>query len=295
MRVNPNTTPDLLAALQASQKEEQTAMIELASGRRVNLPSDDPAATALVIQNHARSAQADQYLRSMDSVRGQLLTADTTLNSVVLALDRSITLGVQGANGTQSDSNRAALIDELKGLKDQLLSLANLAFQGRYVFSGTESTTKPFVLDDTQPSGVRYDGNDGSNKVTLGEGVDLQVNLAGSAIFTTPGKDVFQSVNDLINALTANSGVDAAVTSVRAALDQVTSQRVFYGNALNQMESQGVYLRSEKLQLSQQENGVAGADMAATVSRLVNAQNARNATLAAVGKTSQLSLFDYLK
>jgi flagellar hook-associated protein 3 FlgL len=151
------------------------------------------------------------------------------------------------------------------------------------------------VLDDTQPSGVRYDGNDGSNKVTLGEGVDLQVNLAGSAIFTTPGKDVFQSVNDLINALTANSGVDAAVTSVRAALDQVTSQRVFYGNALNQMESQGVYLRSEKLQLSQQENGVAGADMAATVSRLVNAQNARNATLAAVGKTSQLSLFDYLK
>jgi flagellin-like hook-associated protein FlgL len=64
---------------------------------------------------------------------------------------------------------------------------------------------------------------------------------------------------------------------------------------MNQAQSQATYLGSAKLQLSQQENTLAAADVASAASRLVNSQNATNATLAAFGRLSQLNLFDFLK
>jgi two-component system copper resistance phosphate regulon response regulator CusR len=54
------------------------------------------------------------------------------------------------------------------------------------------------------------------------------------------------------------------------------------------------YLNSDKLQLAQQQDSVGATDVAATASQIVNAENARQATLAAVGKLSQMNLFDYL-
>jgi flagellar hook-associated protein 3 FlgL len=295
MRVNPNTTPDLLAALATAQQEETTAMLQMASGRRVNTPSDDPTAAALLLQNHIQSSQADQYLRSAGSVQAEMQAADASLSSVVTTLQRAVTLGVEGANGTLSSADRTALVNELQGIQDQLVSLANASFQGRYVFTGTATQTPPFVADSTQPSGVRYDGNTGTNLVAIGDGFNLQVNLPGSQVFAVPGSGVFQSVHDLISALQNNTGVDAAVTNVRAAFDTVTTQRVFYGNAMNQLDSQQTYLNSEKLELSKEEDSLGGADLAEATTRLLNAQNARSAALAAAARVSQVNLFDYLK
>jgi flagellin-like hook-associated protein FlgL len=113
-------------------------------------------------------------------------------------------------------------------------------------------------------------------------------------MFAATGSDMFQAMNDLITSLQSNSGIDTAVASVRKAFDYVTGRRVFYGNAINQLQAQQTYLSGEKLQLAQQENAVAGSDVAAVASQLVNAQNARSAALAATGKLSQGSLFDYL-
>lgn len=105
---------------------------------------------------------------------------------------------------------------------------------------------------------------------------------------------MFQAVTNLITALNTNSGIDTAVASLRDAFDYVTAKRVFYGNVLNQLDAQQTFLNSEKLQLAQQENTVGGADTTAVASQLVNTENARTAALAAMGKVSQSSLFDYL-
>jgi flagellar hook-associated protein 3 FlgL len=293
MRVNPNPMPDLLAALATTQQQQETALIQLASGQRINQPSDDPAGAAVVTQIHDRSSQADAFLRSIGDVRGQLQTADSTLSSVVQALERAITLGTQGANGTLSDSDRAATATEVSGIRDQLISLANASYQGTFLFAGT-AQTQPFVPDNTVSSGVRYDGNLGINQVAIGNGYPLRINQPGSQIFSAAAGDVFQAIQDLTTSLQTNSSIDTAVGDLTKAFNYVTSQRVLYGNALNQLDSQESYLNSQKIQLAQQENSVAAADPTAVASQLVNAAYAREATLAAVGKSSQMSLFDYL-
>jgi flagellar hook-associated protein 3 FlgL len=294
IRVNPNPLSDLLSALAEVQQQVNTAAEQLASGRRINRPSDDPAGAALVGEILDQSSRVDSFHQSGGTILGQLQIADSTLSSVVTALQRAIALGVQGANGTLSDTNRQAVRDELGGIQQQLISLANTSYQGRFIFAGT-ANTQPYVADSTLTSGVRYDGNNASNQVQIGEQYLSQVNLPGSQLFSSPSADVFQAITDLTNALTANSGIDTAVAKVRSTFDFVTSQRVFYGNAISQIQAQQTSLNNEKVSLSSQENAVAGADPAAVISSLVQDQTARQATLQAIGRVPQYSLFDFLK
>ena len=294
IRVNPYPMPDLLAALGNLQQQQNTATLEMGSGTTVNKPSDNPAAAAQMVEIENASSQNDSYQQSIGSINGQLSTADSTLSSVVTVLQRAISLGVEGANGTLSDSDRAAISAELSGIQKQLIGLANTTYQGQYLFAGT-AEVEPYVADPNSTSGVSYHGNIGTNFVSIGSGYQVQVNLPGSQIFNAPGADVFQSINDLITALDNNNGAGDAVAEVTNAYNCVTQQRVFYGNAMNQAQSQQAFLSSEKINLSQQENTVAGADMAAVASQLASDETAINATLDAIGKMPKNSLFDYLK
>src|SRR5271154_2614411 len=100
MRVNPNMVPDVLASIYTTQTQQQSALQQLSTGKRVNLPSDDPLAAALMVANQDQSSRADQYLQNVDALTNQMQTADTALSSTVAALNQAITLGVEGANGT---------------------------------------------------------------------------------------------------------------------------------------------------------------------------------------------------
>jgi len=293
IRVNPYPMPDLLAALENLQQQQNTATLELASGSSINKPSDDPAGAAQLTRINDLSSQVDSYQSSISSINGQLSTANSTLDSVVTVLQRAITLGTEGANGTLSDTDRAGVATEVMGIQSQLLSLANTSYQGQYIFAGT-ATTQPFVADPSQASGVRYTGNDGTNSVTIGSGYQLQINLPGSQIFDGPG-DVFQAIHDLITSLQSNTDIGTAVTELGTALNYVSGQQVFYGNALNQTQSQQTYLNTQSLGLSQQQNAVGAADLAAVASQVENDQIATSATLEAIGRMPQNSLFDYLR
>jgi flagellar hook-associated protein 3 FlgL len=294
IRVNPYPLPDLLAALADTQQQQNTSSLDLATGTRINKPSDDPAGAAQMVTNTAQSSQADSFLRSITSVTGLLNTADSTLSSVVTALQRAISLGVEGANGTLSDSDRADVATELTGIKQQLLSLANTSYQGEFVFSGT-ATVQPFVADATSPSGVTYNGNAGTNNVQIGQNYSLQINQPGSQLFTSPSGNVFQSISDLINALQTNNNIGGAVSEVSDAYNHITGQRVFYGNALNQLQAQQNYLNSEKVDLATAADAISATDMSATSTAFSQSQVAIQADLAVMSRMSQTSLFDYLK
>ena len=136
MRVNPNLTPDLLAALNSTRQTTQDALLQLASGRRVNQPSDDPSASAILVQNQDQTIFTNRYVQSLGSIQGQFQTADSALSSVILTLTNAITLGVEAANGPLNDANRAAIVVELQGIQAQLVSLGNTSFEGSPKRSG---------------------------------------------------------------------------------------------------------------------------------------------------------------
>jgi flagellar hook-associated protein 3 FlgL len=297
MRVNPNPLPDLLAALGESQQQINTDLEEMSTGLSVNLPSDDPASAALLVQNAAETSQSDQYLRSIGSLQAELQSADSTLNSVTTALQRAISLGVEGANSTLNGADQQALATEVQGIQSELVNLANLSYQGNYVFAGTANQTAPYVLDSTSPSGVDYVGNSGVNSITVGNQFTVQTNLPGSELFSSPGDDVFQAVQDLITGLQSGdtSQISTAVGEITNASNYLDTQRVFYGNTLNQLDSQQTYLNSDTTQLAQQQNTLGAADMPSVISNLESSEVSQQATLESIASTQQTDLFNYLR
>jgi flagellar hook-associated protein 3 FlgL len=172
-----------------------------------------------------------------------------------------------------------------------------VSVNGIYVFAGTNTRTKPFIDDPATSSGIRYDGNDGVSSVPIGETRSISMNVPGNKIFSSAGADVFKSLQNLASSLRSNDSVaiSAATSEVRTAFDRVTGQRVFYGNAISQMESDENYLADNKLELARQGNQIAGIDPIEAISRFVNAQAAHEATLQAAAKVSRLSLLDYIR
>jgi flagellar hook-associated protein 3 FlgL len=297
MRINPNPLSDLLAALNENQQQINTDLEQISSGQSVNAPSDDPAAAAALVQNADQTSQADQFLRSIGSITAELQNVDSTLNSVTTALQQAISLGVEGANGTLNAADQQALAAQVEGIQSQLVSLANLSYQGNYVFAGTATQTAPYVLDPTSPSGVSYVGNSGVNSITIGNQYTIQTNLPGSELFSSSGSDVFQAMQDLITGLQNGdaSAISSAVGEVTNAANYIDQQRVFYGNTVNQLNSQQTYLNGETTQLAEQQNTLSAADLPSVIGNLENSEVAQQATLEAMSSTLQTNLFNYLK
>ena len=254
MRVNPNSTPDLIASLSQLQQQENTTLAQMASGKRVAKPSDDPAAAGSLVQVLSQSKQVDTYTQNATTLQSKLQLSDSTLSSVVTALERASTLGINAANVTLSDSDRSAIAEELQGIQQQVLSLANTSSQGTFLFAGTASTSKPFLADNTSSSGVTYAGNDETNSVEISAGYKVQTSVSGSDLFLNASGNVFQSLQDLITAVQSNSGIATASNAVGQARSQLSAQRVFYGNVMNQLTSNSTVLQNESTQLSGREN-----------------------------------------
>lgn len=296
IRVNPNPGPDLLAAIAEDRQAQTTALQQISTGRDVNQLSDNPAAAAELVFNHIQNSQDSDYLQNISSLQSQAQTIDSSLSSVETALTQAISLGVEGANGTLSATNQQAVAQQVTGIRDQVLSLANQTYQGNYVFAGTATSTQPFVLDPTQPDGVKYNGNTDVNSITISNGNTISTNVPGSQLFTNPNGDVLGSLNGLITALQTNTGIPAAVTNLQSAFSQLSTQRVFYGNTLQQLQSAQTFVNNDQLQLAQQENSLVGVDLSAAATNLSQSTTATNAILSAAGQIlSTMNLLNFLK
>lgn len=296
IRVNPDILPDLITSIEQAQQNAQTATQELASGRSVNNLSDNPAAAAALVGNDALTSEDDQYLTNLTDLQGKFQAGDSALNSAVQLMTTAISLGTEGATGTLSASDRQVIAQQVQGIQQQMLALANTAYEGTYIFSGTDVTTQPFTQNSGSPSGVQYNGNSNVTRVQIGESQSMQSNITGDQVFTNANGNVFQSLNDLINALNSGTGIATANTEVSQAFSQLTTQQVFYGNALNQVQNSQNYLNQEQVDLSTQQNQLVGANMTQVASDESEAVTAEQAALSATSQILNLpTLLTYIK
>jgi flagellar hook-associated protein 3 FlgL len=278
IRLDPDLLPGLLTAIQQSEQNMNTATQQLSTGLSVNEPSDNPAAVAALIGNHNQAGQDDQYLQNISTLQGRLQVSDSTLSQVVTALTQALSAGTEGANGTLSAADRQAVAAQVQGITSQLLSLANTTYQGKYLFSGTAVNTQPFTLN-TATNAVTYNGNTGTTSVQISNGSSISTSLPGSQLFANAAGSAFGALNE-----------------VSSAISQVGVQRVFYGNALNQINSTENFLNQDTINLSSQANALIGVNPATAATNLSQAQVANQAVISATGRILSLpTLLDFLQ
>ena len=295
-RVQPNILPDLLEGLNQVQQQLDQANQEIASGRSINAPSDNPSGTSALILNHAAQDQTDSYQQNVSDLQSRLQIADSSLSSAVSAVNQAISLGVEAGDSTLSSSDLQAVEQQLSGIQSQLVSIGNTTAGGTYLFGGTLVETQPFTLDPSAAAGVTYNGNSGVTSVEISNGQNLSVNVPGSQLFLNSSGSVFGALNQLITAVQNNSGISAAVTALGQAATELNTQRVSYDTALDQLQSTGSFLSSEQVQLSTQESNIDAANMPQVITQFSQAQTAYTTLVEAENQLLNLpNVLDFLQ
>ncbi|MFN7085451.1 MAG: flagellar hook-associated protein FlgL [Burkholderiales bacterium] len=205
MRISTNTVYDKsISTLQQQLADLLKTQQQVATGRRVVTPSDDPVAAARALDVSQAAAVNTQYSVNRKSAQSSLGLEESVLQSLTLLIQDVRTTAVNAGNPVLSDSDRAALAAELRNRFDHLVGLANSADgSGLYLFSGYQGTTRPFTPTAT---GAQYDGDQGQRLVQIGPSRQVAISDSGSDIFERirNGNGVFVTA---ANATNAGTGV----------------------------------------------------------------------------------------
>jgi len=291
MRVTPTATcRDLLASLDTLNEKLDTVSQQISTGKRMVHLRDSPAAGAESVHLAGEAAELDQYKTNADSGTFYLQVADSVLNSVQNLVTSIQTKGSAATSGTASASDCASLAEEVRSLRDQVLSLANSEVRGRYIFAGSQITSAPFVIEGDD---VTYIGDDEINKISVDDGLQVQQNIPGSSVFSP----IFDAIESMLSAMDAgdHAGIGDAVAQMSSSLGGLNLARGQVGAELGKLENVSLELDTEAVNLRAQQSRVEDANAAEAATRLSQLQTALKTTLA-VGQSilQQHNLFDFL-
>lgn len=157
---------------------------EVSTGRRVNRPSDDPAAALRIIPLTNDLRHLDQLAENISLARESLNTGAAALEDGSSLMQRLRELTMQASNGTISDTDRSSIAAEVEQLLNQMVSIANSKRGETYLFAGTNSDRQPFdMITDAGGTRVVYNGNHERTNIEVAPGVTTPLSLAGDAIF----------------------------------------------------------------------------------------------------------------
>jgi flagellar hook-associated protein 3 FlgL len=298
MRVTDSRSYDIaIATIQANVEAMNRAQQQVSSGRRIARPADDPTGAASVTRLRAAMSDIDSFTRGIADARTWLGVQDTALQSASRLLGRAKELGTQAVNGAQNASSRDAIAVELEGIRSQLASLANTTQQGQSVFGGFTGTAV-----DVTAAAATYVGSPAGTSVLRQVSPEqvVSVNTDGAQVFgftAGVGLDVFTTLSQFATAVragdtaaiaTQSATLDARADDIRNALGGVGSRTALLDGLENA-------LGDRKLALTEQTSSLEDADPASAAIDLTRAAQSYEAALAAISRTAQISLLDFLR
>lgn len=276
-----------LRALAANLAGLDRAAERVATGRRLNRPSDDPADARRAVKLADAMAEIEQYLRNVDAGDRLLGLADTALARVGEIVGRARELALAGANGSLSADDRAAVASEIRQLSEQVVALAATRAGDTYIFSGLRTDQAPYG----SPTGP-YQGDTGTILAWIGPGTSLPVTVPGSSVFGP----VLSALDALATELETGAPASASsLTALDSALSAVVDARAVLGARQNRLEASRTALEDARLATERLRSMVEDADLAEAVSELRRREATYQAALGVTARVLTTSLADYLR
>jgi len=270
-------------AEQLARKQET-----MASGKRINRPSDDPLGFGKVLDYRKTLSSLDQYDRNIQSAKNRVEFLETTLEGVQDLIVDAKNWALNQAGSESMD--REAAITSVQNIRDQLVQLGNSKMGNVYVFSGFQSLTPAF-----DASGV-YNGDNGHFSVMTADNMEMQVEADGSRVFQG-AEDVFDALDQLLAGLQTDD-----VTLIRNQVDrfdqakgQVEMVRAESGAKYEQLELVEDQTAKLKLTFEEMMDSTENAKAEETIIDFNNQQLAYEMSLNAAAKIIQPTLMNFLK
>jgi flagellar hook-associated protein 3 FlgL len=259
----------------------------MASGLRINRPSDDPLGYGKVLDYRKTLTSLDQYDRNIQNAKNRIEFVETTLEGVEELIVDAKNWAV---NQSGSDSmDREAAITSVQNIRDQVLQLANSKMGSVYVFSGFQTLTPPFAADGT------YNGDNGYYSVMSADNMEMQVEADGSRIFQG-AEDVFDALDQLLVGLQTDDTtiIHDQINRFEQAQDQIQMVRAESGAKFQQLEL--VEQQTAKLKFTFEEmlDSTEKANIEETIIDFNNQELAYEMSLNAAAKIIQPTLMNFL-
>ncbi len=189
MRITNNMLiNNMMRNLNNNLKKMNKIQQKLSSGKKFQLPSDDPIGVSRSLKLNTDIAKIEQYKRNLDDAVSWLEITESAVAKVEDVLQRARELTVQAANGTNSDDDLKMISSEIEQLKDHLIKISNTTYAGRYIFSGYKTDVP--LLDENgfyKPNTLHKDE---ISRYNVGVSDSIEVNVVGVRVFGKLGADL---------------------------------------------------------------------------------------------------------
>ncbi|MDQ1272087.1 MAG: flagellar hook-associated protein 3 FlgL [Planctomycetota bacterium] len=288
-----------LSGININMKKMQEIQEKLSSGKQINRPSDDPSGARKVLGLKGEESQVQQYLDNVMATKEQINFTFNTLDGIYEILSQIKSLTIQASNDTLGQPERQVIAAELNELMESVLQNVNTDNNGRYIFSGTKTSTSPFsgTRDSNgRISSVSYNGNNEEIKYQIGSNTYIQVNTPGGALFQDNA--IFSTLISMRDELESSTYDSSIFLGLRNNLDTATNtiltEITNFGAKANRLELTTNSLNKSLAALKESISYTEDADVASLIMDLKNQENILQSSLETGARIIQPSLLDFL-
>ncbi len=300
-QVNTRAAHDAsVSRLTALQAQLDSVQGQIATGKRVTVPADDPIAFSRAATLRRAEAAGAAQGRAVDAAARRLGATDTALSGITELVQRARELALQGANGTLSADDRATLATEVAELARQAASLADSrGDDGERLFGGASAGGPAYAADATTGAAV-WQGGGSAPLLAFGTST-LATGLTGPEAFGDGPTGLFATLDGLAAALAEPDAVlrgaalDTAIGNLDGQVSGLADGRAMAGARLARLDAEGTRIDKAKFDIQVGLTTLEGLDMTEAIARLQRLSTVLQAAQASFVKVSALSLWDQLR
>jgi flagellar hook-associated protein 3 FlgL len=281
------------SSVQRSGQAYFDAQYKVTTGKRMNRLSDDPAAIEPLVSMRSLKASMDQYNSNLKVASNTFAASENAFSEVATILNRANQLAISGGTATASSTQRQAMADEIKSLRERIISLGNTkAANGDYIFSGTNLDVKPFQDNGTV---VTFQGDTMNRFIESGPGERINLTLANSKqafMDSITRLDALQTALTMGDQATLNGPM---LTDLKSSQDAFNQLRGEIGMKTQSLQATKTNFERRSLDLTQGISDLEEVDLSQAITDMKKAETAYQAALQVTSIGSKLSLMDFIR
>jgi len=304
MRItNSMMTNNMLENLINNRENLDKLNQQLSSGTKFSKPSDNPIGVTTSMGFHTQMNNYEQYQRDVNNSKSWLESTESSLSDANNVLQRTNELAIYASNDTLNPEDRKIMAEEVKELRDELISIANSKLGDEYLFSGQATGAKPievntnYDINDTDPDNdnyVVYNGDHNKILRKISDDNQMKVNINAAEVF----KDNIETINKMYEDLKNGEGgekISSYISDFEEGMTTNTSARAEVGAKINRLDLVNNRIDDNLLNVKKLNSKNEDIDLAKLVTDLKMSESVYRASLSSAARVIQPSLVDFVK
>ncbi|MEY8192675.1 flagellar hook-associated protein FlgL [Peribacillus simplex] len=292
MRVTQSMlTNNMLSNLSSSYEKMSKLQEQVSSQKKFSKPSDNPVAAMMGMGYRTNLNQIGQYQSNIAEATNWIDSTDDAITEAVSAMQRIRELTVQGSNGTYEGEQLKTITEEIKQLKEHLITLGDTQIGGKYIFNGQDTNVRPSSVKDANGNTVYGTGD---INLEVFSGISLKINTDGSKIFGD-ALAAGGSIDQTIEALENGGDVSGTLEALDATINNFLGMQAQVGARQNRIELMTDRLKQQEVFATEILSKNEDVDIEKAIMDLTTQESVHSAALSIGAKIMQPSLLDFLR